>query len=231
MYRSNEELANLGQVAGQVPAVARPRLNGLQEAVKRSFDIVGALFLLVLFAPFLIAVALGIRLTSQGPILYSQPRIGRNGRSFRFFKFRSMVTNADEVLSSFLDTDLGAKSQWDTYQKLDDDPRITPFGQFIRRTSLDEIPQLWNVLVGDMSIVGPRPCMPGQTGLYGADWAAYCAVRPGLTGLWQVSGRNKLTYADRVRLDAHYVANWSLWLDIKILLKTVRVVLTADGSR
>lgn len=232
MYRSNDELtqgATLPEAASERPvpvAMASP-----QGWAKRAVDIAAALIFLLLFAPLLIIIAAGVRLSSPGPIVYSQLRLGRNGRSFQFYKFRSMIVNADEVLSTFLDTDLSARAEWETYQKLERDPRITAFGRFIRRTSLDELPQFWNVLVGDMSLVGPRPCLPGQKALYGAHWGSYCAVRPGLTGLWQVSGRNKLTYADRVRLDAKYVSNWSLWLDLKILAKTVLVVIRGDGSR
>ena len=233
MYRSNDD-SMTASIPVDVPAHARHaqhKLGRVQMACKRGFDIVAALVFFIVFGPALLAVAIGVKLSSPGPIFYSQARIGRHGRSFRFYKFRSMVTNADEVLSSFLDTDEEAKSQWDAFQKLDNDPRITPFGRFIRKTSLDEFPQLWNVLVGDMSIVGPRPCMPGQKNLYGSAWASYCAVRPGLTGLWQVSGRNKLTYAQRVQLDAKYVAEWSFWMDMKLLFKTIRVVVTGDGSR
>jgi exopolysaccharide production protein ExoY len=231
MFRSSDELADGGGglpraaddvQAGQVPSALR---------VKRCMDIAGALVFFSLLLPLYVAVALAVRLTSRGPIFYSQERIGLHGRSFRFYKFRSMVENSDEVFSSFLDSDHEARSQWEKYQKLDQDPRITPAGKFIRRTSLDELPQFWNVLKGEMSLVGPRPCMPSQKNLYGAHWKAYCAVRPGLTGLWQVSGRNRLTYEQRVKLDAQYVQNWSVALDAKILLKTVKVVLTGHGSR
>ena len=189
----------------------------------------GALLLLLL--PLFCCIAIGVRMSSSGPILYSQKRIGRGGRVFRFYKFRSMVPDSDRVLERFLDSDQEARSEWDTFQKLTSDPRITPFGHFIRRTSLDELPQLWNVAIGDMSLVGPRPCMPDQKRLYGPYWQAYCAMRPGISGLWQVSGRNRLSYAQRVELDAKYVREWSLFNDFKILLRTVRVVITADGSK
>jgi exopolysaccharide production protein ExoY len=232
MYRSNDECvgadgewmheAEVGTKVGKAPAGLR---------AKRLMDIVGALLFFLIFLPLLLLVALGVFLSSRGPILYYQERIGLNGRSFRFYKFRSMVENSDEVFKEFLDTDPEARSQWERYQKLDRDPRVTWFGQIIRRTSLDELPQFWNVLTGDMSIVGPRPCMPDQQRLYGPYWAAYCAVRPGLTGLWQVSGRNRLTYQQRVQLDAQYVRNWTIWLDLTILARTVGVVLTGDGSR
>ena len=203
----------------------------LRRRAKRALDIAGALVFFTLGLPLYLAVALGVRLSSPGPVHYWQYRVGRNGKPFRFYKFRSMFVDADDLLASVLDSDLEARSQWEEFQKLENDPRITPFGQLIRRASLDELPQFWNVLKGDMSLVGPRPCIPNQDRFYGKYWAAYCAVRPGLTGLWQVSGRNRLTYGQRVQLDALYVQKWSLWLDLRILLKTVRAVVTGDGSK
>jgi exopolysaccharide production protein ExoY len=202
----------------------------LTRAGKRVVDIAGAFMFLALFLPLFVVVAIGVWLSSPGPIFYVQPRAGRGGRDFRFYKFRSMKVDADEVLSAFLDSDTGAKQRWEQYQKIDNDPRITKFGAFIRRTSLDELPQFWNVLKGDMSLVGPRPCMLQQKALYGPDWRAYCAVRPGITGLWQVSGRNRLTYRQRVALDARYVRGLSASGDLKILAKTILVVLTAHGA-
>lgn len=231
MFRSNNEFFD--GAGGAVPRVVtgRPALPSFGAGVKRALDIVGALLFFTIFLPVYLAVAVGVRLTSRGPIFYSQARLGLHGQSFRFYKFRSMVENSEEVFSSFLDSDHEARAQWEKYQKLDRDPRITWFGQFIRKTSLDELPQFWNVLRGDMSMVGPRPCMPSQKNLYGKYWSAYCAVRPGLTGLWQVSGRNRLTYEQRAQLDWQYVRNWSLWADFRILLKTVGVVLTGHGSK
>jgi exopolysaccharide production protein ExoY len=231
MFRSNNDFFDPTGAAVPQVGSARPGLPGFEMRLKRAFDIAGALLFFTLFLPIYLAVALGVLLTSRGPIFYTQERIGQHGRSFRFYKFRSMVENSEEVFNSFLDSDHEARDQWERYQKLDRDPRITWFGQFIRRTSLDELPQFWNVLLGDMSIVGPRPCMPKQKNLYGAHWGAYCAVRPGLTGLWQVSGRNRLTYDQRVQLDAQYVRKWSIWLDLRILARTVGVVLTGHGSR
>ena len=235
MYRTDEaDAAGRGisrrdlEQAGEGGALELSRYSA---AAKRTLDVFLAGGLLLVFLPLLAAVAFGVWRSSPGPIFYSQPRVGRRGKSFRFYKFRSMVTNSDEFLTSFLESNPAAQSRWNEFQKLDDDPRITSFGRFIRRSSLDELPQLWNVLKGDMSLVGPRPCMLDQRILYGRHWGAYCAVRPGLTGLWQVSGRNRLTYQQRVALDADYVKRWSVWLDIKILLRTVRVVLTGDGSQ
>ncbi|MDF2462991.1 MAG: UDP-phosphate galactose phosphotransferase [Ramlibacter sp.] len=215
-------------------AYVPPPAKGLslaQARLKRGMDIAGALTFFVACLPLYATVALSVKLTSKGPVFFVQKRIGQDGRPFRFYKFRSMVENSEEALSSFLDSDDGARSEWNTYQKLHRDPRITPVGRFIRRTSLDELPQFWNVLKGDMSLVGPRPCMLDQRDLYGPHWSAYCAVKPGITGLWQVSGRNALTYQQRVQLDSKYVQQWSVWLDAKILAKTILVVLTGHGSR
>jgi len=209
----------------------RCSLNAVDRAVKRTIDIGGALLFFAVFGPLYLLVALAVLLSMGRPIHYWQTRLGIDGRPFRFYKFRSMVHNSDHVLDEFLSRNDMARTEWDTFQKLEKDPRITPIGQLIRKTSLDELPQFWNVLKGDMSLVGPRPCMERQKSLYGKNWEHYCTMRPGITGLWQVSGRNKLPYAKRVELDAYYVSNWSLWLDIKILFKTVRTVITGDGSR
>jgi lipopolysaccharide/colanic/teichoic acid biosynthesis glycosyltransferase len=214
------------------PAYVQPRkLSTLERATKRTIDIVGALTFFVLFGPLYLAVALCVGISMGRPVHFWQHRLGVNGQRFRFYKFRSMVRNSDVVLDEFLSRNDMARTEWDTFQKLEKDPRITPIGQFIRKLSLDELPQFWNVLKGDMSLVGPRPCMERQRSLYGKGWEHYCAMRPGITGLWQVSGRNRLSYARRVELDVEYVSNWSLWLDIKILLKTVRAVVTGEGSR
>ncbi len=211
---------------------APPRLMGATErALKRAMDILGASIFFLVCGPLYLLVAMGVRLSMGQPIHFWQNRLGAGGQRFRFYKFRSMVHNSDDVLDEFLSRNDMARTEWDTFQKLEKDPRITPVGQLIRKMSLDELPQFWNVLKGDMSLVGPRPCMERQKSLYGKDWGHYCAMRPGITGLWQVSGRNRLPYAKRVELDAHYVSNWSLWLDIKILFKTVRTVITGDGSR
>jgi len=194
-------------------------------------DIVGALIFFVVLGPVYLLVAAGVRLFMGGPVHYWQNRMGEGGRRFRFYKFRSMVHNSDDVLDEFLSKNDMARTQWDTFQKLERDPRITPFGHLIRKTSLDELPQFWNVLKGDMSLVGPRPCMERQRSLYGNHWPHYCAMRPGITGLWQVSGRNRLPYAKRVELDAYYADNWSIWLDLQILLRTFKAVVTGEGTR
>ena len=199
-------------------------------AAKRLFDVLGALVFFAIFFPLFLAVALAVKRSSPGPIFYVQDRVGRGGRAFKFYKFRSMCVDSEGVLTAFLNSDPEARETWDKYQKIENDPRITRFGRFIRRTSLDELPQFWNVLRGDMSLVGPRPCMVQQQVMYGRSWTTYCSVRPGLTGLWQVSGRNLLTYRQRVELDVKYVRSWSLILDIEILFKTLKVVLAGSGS-
>jgi exopolysaccharide production protein ExoY len=203
----------------------------LQRSIKRSVDIVGALAFFVLFGPIYLLVALGVQLSMGRPVHFWQIRLGEDGRRFRFYKFRSMVRDSENILDEFLSKNDVARTQWDTFQKLEKDPRITPLGHFIRKLSLDELPQFWNVLKGDMSLIGPRPCMERQSSLYGKHWEHYCAMRPGITGLWQVSGRNRLSYAQRVDLDAQYVNNWSLWLDAKILAKTFTAVISGAGSR
>ncbi|MDM0107643.1 sugar transferase [Variovorax sp. J22R24] len=193
-------------------------------------DIVGALLFFVLLGPLYLVVAAAV-LVGMGPPVHSwQARLGQGGRLFRCCKFRSMVKGSDDVLARQLMNDPVARSQWDEFQKLNDDARVTRVGRVIRRLSLDELPQFYNVLKGDMSLVGPRPCMVRQRSMYGPGWVHYCHMRPGITGLWQVSGRNRLPYADRVALDARYVSEWSLQLDARILARTFRVVLQGDGS-
>jgi undecaprenyl-phosphate galactose phosphotransferase len=170
------------------------------------------------------AIALKLRLVDKGPVLFAHARVGRDGETFRCLKFRSMVPNAKEALERLLASDPAARAEWERDYKLKDDPRITPFGRLLRRTSLDELPQLINVVRGDMSLVGPRPVVPAELDRYGEARVYYLQVRPGLTGLWQVSGRNDVDYERRVALDAWYVRNWTLWYDVLILLKTLLVV-------
>jgi len=201
----------------------------LMRAIKRAFDIVVAGTLLMLLAPFFLAMVTIIR-RDGGPALFAHQRIGMNGQRFGCLKFRTMVTDADAVLRRLLETDAAARAEWELDFKLRNDPRITPIGRFLRKTSLDELPQLINVLRGEMSLVGPRPIVEAEIPRYGEDIRYYLEARPGITGLWQVSGRNDSGYARRVRLDAWYVKNWSLWHDIAILVKTVRVLFTQEGA-
>lgn len=187
------------------------------------------LFVLALLPLFLFIMAL-IRLDSRGPIFYGQKRLGQNAKLFTAWKFRSMVTNADDVLEKYLMHHPELREQWEQERKLKHDPRVTRVGRFLRRTSLDELPQLWNVLRGEMSLVGPRPIVDDEIRYYSDKFELYKRVPPGITGLWQVSGRSNVTYTERVNLDAYYVRNWSVWLDIYILLKTIWVVLIGDGA-
>lgn len=198
--------------------------------VKRGLDLLLGAIASLLTLPLSLAIAVWIKLDSPGPVFYRQSRIGRYGKPFSVFKFRTMVQEADRVLEKYLESNPALRLEWDATQKLKDDPRITRAGKILRRLSLDELPQLINVLRGEMSLVGPRPCMPQQIELYGHVFELYKRVRPGITGLWQVSGRNETTYAERVRLDEYYVRNWSLWLDIYIMIRTIWVVLRRDGA-
>jgi Undecaprenyl-phosphate galactose phosphotransferase WbaP len=184
----------------------------------------------LLMLPLIAIVAILIKLDSPGPIFYGHRRIGRGGRSFTAWKFRTMVRNSDQVLSLYLSDNPQAQALWAQDRKLKHDPRITRIGYFLRRSSLDELPQLWNVLCWEMSLVGPRPIVHDEVHHYEDKFDLYMRVLPGITGLWQVSGRNNTTYPERVNLDAYYVRNWSVWLDIYILLKTVWVVVRGDGA-
>ncbi|ELC0840482.1 MULTISPECIES: undecaprenyl-phosphate galactose phosphotransferase WbaP [Klebsiella] len=197
--------------------------------IKRIFDIIGSLSILIILSPVLIYICKKVK-EDGGPAIYGHERIGKGGVSFKCLKFRSMVINSKEVLAELLDRDEDAKKEWDSTFKLKNDPRITPIGQFLRRTSLDELPQLFNVLKGEMSLVGPRPIITAELERYNDEVDYYLLSKPGMTGLWQVSGRSDVDYETRVYLDAWYVKNWSMWNDIAILFKTINVVLKKDGA-
>jgi lipopolysaccharide/colanic/teichoic acid biosynthesis glycosyltransferase len=205
--------------------------SGLGHIVKRSLDILGAGTLLLLLLPAMLAIALIVR-RDGGPILFRHARVGLGGRQFPCLKFRSMVVDAEKRMAELLAADPAAAEEWATRRKLPRDPRITRIGGFLRRTSLDELPQLLNVLRGEMSLVGPRPVVREELDLHysPAAAAAYCEVRPGITGLWQISGRSDTTYAERVTLDTRYVRTWSVLLDLRILLKTIPAVLERRGA-
>lgn len=190
-----------------------------------------ALLLIVLLSPLMLWIALRIWREDGAPVLFGHYRVGREGRLFRCLKFRSMVRDSKQRLEELLARDAEARAQWERDQKLVDDPRITPIGHFIRRTSLDELPQLFNVLAGDMALVGPRPITVQELTRYGVTRWHYLNVLPGMTGLWQVSGRNELNYAQRVALDREYVERRGLWMDLWILWRTVGVVLRGAGAR
>lgn len=207
--------------------VSYPTLEGAKRVYKRTFDIIGSGLLILLGSPVLIAVAIAVKLSGPGDILYRQVRIGRRGKEFGMLKFRSMVQDADDQLESLLD----AQGTSDTpLFKVTNDPRITPVGKFLRKYSLDEVPQLFNVFFGEMSLVGPRPQRAAEVALY--DDAAHrrLIMKPGMSGLWQVSGRSNLSWEDSIRLDLYYVENWSLTADIMILFRTVRAVVTPEGA-
>lgn len=198
--------------------------------VKRIFDIAFSLLLISLIGPVWIIVAALIFYDSPGNILFAHTRAGRYGVSFRALKFRTMVTNADQVLTEYLATHTSHYQEWNETQKLKHDPRTTRFGNFLRRYSIDELPQLLNVLRGEMSIVGPRPIVDDEINRYGTVFELYKSVPPGLTGLWQISGRNNTSYPQRVAFDEYYVRNWSLWMDFYILSRTFKAVLTREGA-
>lgn len=200
------------------------------QRIKRVFDLffTPLLGLLALVPGLLIAIA--IKLDSRGPVLFGHTRLGKGGRPFRLWKFRSMVENADACLEDHLRRNQACAAEWAQTHKLRNDPRVTRIGRLLRKTSLDELPQLWNVLCGEMSMVGPRPVVAEEMYRYGGTSSLYAQVRPGLTGLWQVSGRNDTQYSRRVELDAEYIRDWSLRLDLAILLRTVRVVLRGHGA-
>jgi Undecaprenyl-phosphate galactose phosphotransferase WbaP len=180
--------------------------------------------------PLIIAIAALIKLTSPGPAFFGQRRYGRKGEPFMAWKFRSMAADASQVLEQCLASDPALLEEWRRSHKLRNDPRVTRIGRFLRRTSLDELPQLWNILRGQMSFVGPRPIVAEEIARYGASYSVYKKVTPGLTGLWQVSGRNNTSYEQRVNFDLYYVRNWSLWLDLHVLARTVKVVVLGDGA-
>ena len=213
--------------------VPRPTLTAPAERrSKRAFDIAASLALIVLFGPLLLLLALAVR-CDGGPALFGHRRIGAGGTSFRCWKFRSMVLDAEAVLAHTLATDPKARAEWDRDFKLRDDPRVTPLGNFLRKSSLDELPQLFNVLKGEMSLVGPRPLPVDEVKRFeNLSHRRRLSVKPGLTCLWQVKGRNQINdFREWVRLDLEYIDNWSLWLDLKILLLTIPAVFRGTGAK
>ncbi len=207
------------------------RLNSIAYvAGKRSLDILLVLLSTPLLLPLLVLLSIAVALTSPGPIFFSHRRICRDGRFFSMWKFRTMCVNSAEVLDRYLAEHPAARTEWMSSHKLRHDPRVTPLGRFMRKFSLDELPQIWNVLGGEMSLVGPRPIVAAEAEKYGDRFSCYTSVKPGLTGLWQVSGRSTTTYDQRVALDCDYVHNWSLAMDAKILCRTFQSVVTTDGA-
>jgi exopolysaccharide production protein ExoY len=199
-------------------------------AFKRSFDITAALAGIVVLGPLLLMLILLVKFSDGGRVIYGHPRIGRNGKVFRCLKFRTMVENGDEVLTAHFARNPQEREEWNATRKLQNDPRVTRVGTVLRKLSLDELPQIFNILRGEMSFVGPRPVVDDELVLYGTAASFYLKSRPGLTGLWQVSGRNDVSYRTRVAFDRHYVENWSFTFDLKILIWTVPAVFSSRGS-
>lgn len=211
-----------------VPEGSTPR-HVTYHALKRILDVIGSLLIGLVFSPLIIVIAVRMSL-EDGPILFRHPRVGRGGRAFECLKFRTMVPNAEQILRDLLEKNPQANAEWLRDHKLKNDPRVTRIGRFLRRTSLDELPQLWNVLRGEMSLVGPRPIVKEEMLRYGKHARRYLAAKPGVTGLWQVTGRNDTDYRRRVALDAYYVKKHSILMDVRILLKTIKVVVWGRGA-
>lgn len=218
------------------PAVPIPRGHGVATDTpvvggyaKRSFDLSAAFIAIALLLPLICLIALAIRLSDGGPAFFRHRRIGRSGIPFDCFKFRTMAVNSDDVLRHHLAANHEAAQEWSATRKLKNDPRITALGAALRKTSVDELPQLFNIVKGEMSLVGPRPIVAAEVSKYGDRITHYFSARPGLTGKWQVSGRNDVDYESRVKLDCGYVENWSFWQDLSIIIKTVGVVVSSRG--
>ena len=201
--------------------------------VKRAFDIVGSIIGIAILIPVTVAVWIAriVLKENDGPLFYEQLRYGKNGKMFRLYKFRSMCMNADEKLEKYLKENEEARKEFEETQKLDNDPRITKLGAFLRKTSLDELPQMINILFGQMSFIGPRPVIKKEIERYGKNKNKFLSVKPGLTGYWQVNGRSNTTYKERMELELYYVDHQSLWLDAKIFFKTFKAVLNHDGAK
>lgn len=224
---------NVATFVAQARDIRRPAdwARELHDAIELTLNQMAALVLLLLLSPLLLTVSFLIWQRDGSPILFRHYRVGQDGKLFPCMKFRSMLRESDQVLAALLRDDPVARAEWERDQKLTHDPRITPVGKFLRVTSLDELPQLFNVLRGDMHLVGPRPITVAELDRYGRARWHYLSVRPGITGLWQVSGRNNTSYEERVALDQRYVEQRSLLGDVGILIKTVRVVLLREGAR
>lgn len=196
----------------------------------RALDLIGAMVALIILAPLMLLTALAIMVFDPGPLLFAHTRVGQGGRPFRCLKFRSMTVDAGARLARLLETDAEARAEWQQTQKLRRDPRITPIGRFLRRSCLDELPQLFNVLRGEMSLVGPRPIVAGEAARYGRHFPVYCSLKPGITGLWQVKRQDQTSYRRRVAFDLAYARSRSLALNVRILLLTVPCVLRGEGA-
>jgi Undecaprenyl-phosphate galactose phosphotransferase WbaP len=219
------------EIGGQVGLEIPQRLSFLApKMTKRCMDVVVSTILLLLLLPMFALISIAIKINSKGPIFFGHLRFGRDGKAFRALKFRTMVTDADRILDAHLQRRPELMREWQRDHKLKNDPRITRVGRWLRRYSLDELPQLVNILTGHMSLVGPRPIVQSEIARYATSYDLYTRVTPGLTGLWQVSGRNNTTYRERVQFDEYYIRNWSIWMDMYILARTFQAVVHADGA-
>lgn len=197
---------------------------------KRSFDVSSALLAILILSPIFLMIMALVKFSDRGPAFYGHRRVGHNGRMFRCLKFRTMVMNGDEVLRQYLAANPEAEEEWKTTRKLKNDPRVTAIGSVLRKLSLDELPQLINIIRGEMSVVGPRPVVDEELNYYESAASYYLSTRPGLTGLWQISGRNDVSYKERVDFDTQYVRNWSMMQDVSIIVKTIPAVCMSRGS-
>ncbi len=211
--------------SSNTPMIKKRKIHFL---LKRIVDIIGSSIGLVSLAPIFLMIGILIKLFSKGPIFYKQTRLGKGGQLFGAWKFRSMVDNADVLLEKYLVKHPEYRTEWEKNHKLKNDPRVNFFGKILRKSSLDELPQLWNILIGEMSLVGPRPIVEKEIVKYGDAYKAYKLVKPGLTGLWQISGRSNLSYDERVKLDMEYIETQSIILDLKIIIKTIPAIFRTD---
>ena len=237
LYTANSDLSSIGGVP--MIEVRLTPLDGWGRILKRAFDVIGATLAVIIFSPVMVVVAAIIKITDPGPIIYRHERVSRAGGRFGVMKFRTMswkystgpdrkYKTAEEAFGAMGREDLIEEFKRD--QKVADDPRVGKFGRFLRRSSLDELPQFFNVLKGEMSLVGPRPVLPSELERYGEHGASFLSLKPGITGMWQVSGRNNVSYEDRIKLDVYYVENWSLWLDMVIIGKTALILISRKGA-
>jgi exopolysaccharide production protein ExoY len=225
---SGVEADRIGAWAGASPFGKADQIH--DSRLKRAIDLAVAIPLLIFLAPVLGLIYLLLKVADPGPAIFSQLRVGKGGRTFLVYKFRTMRTDAGARLSGLLRSDPIAAAEWAQFHKLRNDPRVTLLGRLLRKSSLDELPQVFNIIRGEMSVVGPRPVTSAEIHRYGSLYPYYTAVRPGVAGLWQVSGRNRLTYEERVALDVSYVKTWSIWSDLVILIRAIPVVLFGLGA-
>ena len=229
-YPGNLEIVSFADAGLMMIKVKNNLAHWHNKAMKRVFDIMCCLPGVILLSPVFAIISLMIYISDPGPIIFAHKRIGKNGKPFDCYKFRSMIVDAENVLEQYLKDNPAAREEWEKDFKLKNDPRVTKIGAFLRKTSLDELPQLINVIKGEMSLVGPRPIVEAEIEKYGIFFKDFAMVTPGITGVWQVNGRSDTTYDERVSMDSWYVHNWSLWLDIWYLIKTFKVVLQRKGA-